>query len=132
MQRKWLAAGVAALAGALLVAVGGAAVAIGGTTTTTQTYVVLYKQQSVGSDAAATIEKAGGSLVYSYPQIGVVIARSDSATFRDSLLKNSAVENAAATTDFGVKVGNDFGPPGADGASGPPPGDLPNAPATAA
>ena len=40
-------------------------------------YVVLYKQQAVGADAASTIAKAGGSLVYSYPQIGVVIASSD-------------------------------------------------------
>jgi hypothetical protein len=38
-------------------------------------YVVLYKQQAVGSNAASTIARAGGTLVYSYPQIGVVIAR---------------------------------------------------------
>jgi subtilisin family serine protease len=125
MQRRWIAVGLSAVAGALLVAVG----ATGGTTATTQTYVVLYKQQSVGSDAAATIRKAGGSLVYSYPQIGVVIAQSDSATFRDSLLHDVRVESAAATTDFGVRVGNDFGP-AQPGASGSPPGDLANAAST--
>jgi hypothetical protein len=42
-------------------------------------YVVLYKQQAVGSDTAAKIARAGGTLVYSYPQIGVVIAQSERA-----------------------------------------------------
>jgi len=88
-------------------------------------YVVLYKQQSVGSDAASTIQKAGGTLVYSYPQIGVVIARSDNPSFRANLLDDSRVENASATERFGVQL------PSADLelAAGPPPGDLPNGPA---
>jgi subtilisin family serine protease len=125
-MRRLMTGCLAAVLGGLLLAIG----ATGGTTGTTQTYVVLYKQLGVGSNAAATIAKAGGSLVYSYPEIGVVIAQSDSSTFRDSLLTDRAVENAAATTNFGVQVRNDFGPAGPDGASGPPPGDLPNAPAT--
>jgi subtilisin family serine protease len=88
------------------------------------TYVVLYKQQSVGADAAATMAGAGGTLVASYPQIGVVIARSDSASFRSDVLRDSQVWGAAATTRFGVPL---------DGAGveavGPPAGDLPNSPA---
>jgi hypothetical protein len=60
-------------------------------------YVVLYKQQAVGSNAAATIRNAGGSLVYSYPQIGVVIASSSNPSFRDNLLKDSKVESASST-----------------------------------
>src|SRR5215210_5114160 len=123
-MRKWVTGCLAASVGAmLLAALGGATAASGGTTAATQTYVVLYKQLKVGSNAVATIQKAGGSLVYSYPEIGVVIAQSDRASFRDSLLKDSAVENAAATTDLGVQVQNDFGPAGPagpDGASGPP------------
>src|SRR4051795_11503434 len=54
-----------------------------------QTYVVLYKTQAVGSDAAGVISKAGGSLVASYPQIGVVIASSSSSTFSANIMKNS-------------------------------------------
>src|SRR6266480_4325228 len=67
-------------------------------------YIVLYKQQSVKSDAAATIQKAGGSLVYSYPQIGVVIASSTNPSFRDSLLKDSSIENAASTAGFATQL----------------------------
>jgi lantibiotic leader peptide-processing serine protease len=88
-------------------------------------YVVLYKQQAVGSDAASTIAKAGGTLVYTYPQIGVVIAQSESPSFRDNLLKDSRVENASATDGFGYQL-----PSQSTDAEGPPPGDLPNAPAT--
>jgi subtilisin family serine protease len=88
-------------------------------------YIVLYKQQAVGSDAASVIQKAGGSLVYSYPQIGVVIASSTNPSFRDNLLKDSKIENASSTDGFATQL------PQTDAtaeASGPPEGDLPNAP----
>ena len=88
------------------------------------TYVVLYKQHAVGSDAASVIQEAGGSLVYSYPQIGVVIATSSSASFRDNLLENSQIENASSTEGFGIQL-----PEAEVAASGPPAGDLPNVPA---
>jgi len=90
-----------------------------------QTYVVLYRQQSVGGDAKATIERAGGTLVAAYGQIGVVIARSSNAAFRDALLRDSRIEGAAGTARFGVQL-----PDQQTDAEGPPPGDLPNATAT--
>ena len=62
-----------------------------------QNYVVLYKSQAVPADAAQTIAKAGGTLVYSYGQIGVAIASSDSASFRANLLKDNKIENASGT-----------------------------------
>jgi subtilisin family serine protease len=124
MRKLWFGCLTAAVAALLL-----AVAASGGPEAGTKTYVVLYKQQSVAADAAATIRKAGGSLVYSYPQIGVVIARSDSASFRSDLLKDGKVENAGATNDLGVRVANDFGPAG-ESAGGPPSGGVPNAPAT--
>jgi subtilisin family serine protease len=83
-------------------------------------YIVLYKQQAVGADAATTVAKAGGSLVASYPAIGVVVARSDSPAFRSSLLRDSRVWGAASTVGFGVQF---------DEAAGPPIGGLPNFPA---
>src|SRR5690242_10770662 len=46
-----------------------------------QNYIILYKQNAVASDAAATVKNAGGSMIAAYPQIGVVIARSDSSSF---------------------------------------------------
>jgi subtilisin family serine protease len=69
-----------------------------------ETFVVLYKANAVPADAAAAIAKAGGTLVYSYDQIGVAIARSDSASFRASLLADKRVENASSTTRFGVQL----------------------------
>lgn len=71
---------------------------------TTQTYIVLYRRQAVPADAAKVIAKAGGTLVYSYNQIGVVIARSDNAAFRDNLLKDKRIEGATSTAGFGVRL----------------------------
>src|SRR5437870_12422827 len=93
---------------------------------TMQDYIVLYGASAVPADASASMAKAGGSLVYSYPQIGVVIAKSDSATFRDVIVKDSRVEGAAATAAFATQLRSDQ----VADASGPPPGNLPNAPAT--
>src|SRR5205823_3756777 len=83
-------------------------------------YIVLYKGSAVPKDAAATIAGAGGTLVYSYDQIGVAIAQSSSASFRDSLLRDNRIENASATASFATQLPNEQ----AD-AEGPPPGDLP-------
>jgi subtilisin family serine protease len=98
--------------------------AMSGTSGSAETYIVLYKQLSVGSDAATTIQNAGGTLVYAYSQIGVAIARSESTSFRSNLLNNSKIENVSATTGFGYQL------PAQSEAEGPPAGDLPNTPAT--
>ncbi len=95
---------------------------------TMQNYIVLYNASAVPADASASIAKAGGSLVYSYSQIGVAIARSDSVTFQANIVKDDRVEGASATAAFATKL-NDDQATSAD-ASGPPPGDFPNAPAT--
>jgi subtilisin family serine protease len=73
-----------------------------------QTYIVLYKTHSVSSDAAAVIANAGGSLVYSYNQIGVVIAHSDNTAFRANLLRDRRVEGVSATANFATQVDNGF------------------------
>jgi len=92
----------------------------------TQTYVVLYKSNTAVSDAASVIANAGGSLVYSYDKIGVVIASSDNELFRNNLLANSRIQGVSSTAGFGVQFEDEF----VDfyDASGPPPGDLPNSP----
>jgi len=74
----------------------------------TQTYVVLYKKNAVSSDAASVIAKAGGSLVYSYQKIGVVIAKSDNSFFRNNLLKDSRIDGAAATAGFATQLSDEF------------------------
>ncbi len=75
---------------------------------TLETYIVLYKKQAVPADAAVTIAKAGGTFVYGYKEIGVVIARSDNASFRSNVLRDSRIDGAAATTGLGVQLNADF------------------------
>jgi hypothetical protein len=70
----------------------------------TQTFVVLYKKNTVPSNAAALVSKAGGTLVNSYKQIGVLIASSDNAAFSANLLKDSRVQGAVATTKFATHL----------------------------
>lgn len=69
-----------------------------------QNYIVLYKKNAVPSDAASSVSKAGGTLVYSYKQIGVLIAKSDNALFTANLLKDTRVQGAAATTGFATQL----------------------------
>jgi subtilisin family serine protease len=77
------------------------------TTSSQLTYIVLYKSNAVSSDAAAAVAKAGGALVQSYQDIGVVIARSANANFRANILKDNRVGGAAATTHFAVRLNDD-------------------------
>jgi subtilisin family serine protease len=72
-----------------------------------QTYIVLYKTQSVSSDAANVIARAGGTMVANYNAIGVVIARSDNAAFRSNLMTNSAIQGVAATEKFATQLSDD-------------------------
>jgi lantibiotic leader peptide-processing serine protease len=113
------------LAGVCVMAFSGAAA---GTTSVAgasgDRYLVVYKGAAVPKDAAASIAKAGGTLVYSYDQIGVAVASSTSTSFRDALLKDSTVDNVSSTAGFATQLPN-----AQSDAEGPPPGDLPNAPA---
>jgi subtilisin family serine protease len=68
------------------------------------TYLVVYKGQAVPADAAASIQKAGGSLAYSYDAIGVTVARSSSPSFASSLRADSEVEGVSSTGAFGTKL----------------------------
>jgi len=97
-----------ATAGTLIIA---AAIAFLATTNTAlvgagsaQTYIVLYGTQSVSTDAANVIAKAGGTLVANYNAIGVVIARSDNDAFRSNLMKNSSIQGVAATDKFATQL----------------------------
>ena len=71
---------------------------------TSKTYVVLYKSSSISSSAALAVTKAGGTIVASYPQIGVVIASSSRSTFRTTLLKNKTIAGAAATSAYATSL----------------------------
>jgi subtilisin family serine protease len=71
------------------------------------TYIVLYKQAAVPADAASTVAGAGGTLVYSYDQIGVAIARSDSASFSSALSASKDVEGVSATGQFATHLSDE-------------------------
>jgi subtilisin family serine protease len=90
-------------------------------------YVVLYKAQAVPADGGAKVRAAGGSVVASYPQIGVLIAESSSATFRAQLIRDARIEGVASTEGFGVAIGP-VAEARHEGERGP--GDLPNEPAS--
>lgn len=98
LARGSLVVTLLALAGAMAVSAMSARSAHAGTQ---QTYIVLYKQSSVAADAIA---QAGGTLVYSYSQIGVAIARSDNPTFTADISSNSLIEGAAATSAFATQL----------------------------
>jgi len=111
---------LALLAAAVFTTVGSAATS--GGAGAAANYIVLYKSQSVPMDAASTIAAAGGNLVYTYDQIGVAIASSSNASFRDNLLKDNRIDNASATSAFATQLPN-----GQVAAGGP--DALPNSPA---
>jgi subtilisin family serine protease len=93
------------MAGSLLLAsapiVGGVEVAHAGAQ---QTYLVVYHQQAVPADAVGTISRAGGTVVATYGAIGVAVVRSDSTTFRSTLIKDSRVEGVSATAKFATRL----------------------------
>ena len=86
-------------------------------------YIVLYKGNAVPASAKADVEKAGGTYVTGYDAIGVAIARSDSSSFASKLSSDSRIEGVSSTAGFATRVQDPQD-------SGPPPGDLPNAPAS--
>ena len=100
-RRPVVAAAIAALVlGAVTLGVAGAAAG----SSATATYLVLYKKQALPSGAAASIQKAGGTLVYGYGQIGVAVASSDSSAFASTLALDSSVDGVASTAGLGTQV----------------------------
>ena len=90
-----------------VLAAGLLAAAVTASSALAQNYVVLYKSQAVPADAAQTISAAGGTLVYSYPQVGVAIARSDAPQFAGAMKADSRVEGAAATGGFATRLSSE-------------------------
>ena len=80
----------------LFVALAALTLAFAGTASAA-TYVVLYKAQGLPADGGASVRAAGGTVVASYPQIGVLIASSDSAGFRAALAKDNRVDGVSTT-----------------------------------
>jgi subtilisin family serine protease len=120
-----LLAGAAVIAATGVVAPAAATAAPAGTTGPMQTYLVLFKGSSSPANATATVTATGGTVVANYSQIGVLVARSTDTAFGERMRANSLVEGASATAKYATKL-KDMQ---ASDAAGPPPGNLPNAPA---
>ncbi len=72
-----------------------------------QNYVVLYKANSVSDSSLKSVTTAGGTVVHSYPEIGVAIVKSDRVGFGSALkARDGAVQGAASTAAFGVAIGD--------------------------
>ena len=83
--------------------------------------------QVTTADAATRIARADGTVVATYREIRVVIARSDRPSFESSLLNDSRIEGVVASTQPIARL-DPLETAAADGDGGL--GDLPNAPAT--
>src|SRR4051794_8649715 len=104
MKRRWsLRAAVALTAGVTILAIASA----GAYGSAAQNYLVVYKQSAVPADAASTIQKAGGSLVYSYGEIGVALARSDSSAFAATLSKNTKIDGVSESGRFATPLSDE-------------------------
>jgi subtilisin family serine protease len=81
---------------------------------------VVYKSTAVPANAASSIQQAGGSVVYSYDQIGVVVAQSTDPAFATNALSDTRVQGASATAQFATQL--DPAETAADSGSDPVPG----------
>ena len=100
--RPRLAATAAAVGLAAAAALTGAATASAATGPDT-TYLVLAPQGSSTAKAQKRVADAGGQVVASYDEIGVLVARSTNTAFGDDV-KGAGVEAAASTAGLGSKL----------------------------
>jgi subtilisin family serine protease len=103
MRRRLLASGIAAMALIGTMFAGIPAAQAG----QTGTFLVVYKGSSLPSNASSLIRSSGGTVVASYPQIGVLVARTDSTSFRSNVMKDSRVQGASATGQFATHLSPD-------------------------
>ena len=85
-------------------------------------YLVVYKSENVPTGAAASIQRAGGTLVRSYDDIGVAVADSPLDSFATVLGADNKVDGVAAVEGLSFGLEHDSADSGE--------GDLPNIPAT--
>src|ERR1700716_135488 len=65
-----------------------------------ETYLVLYSDQTLPSGAAGHVQASGGNVVATYPEIGVVIARSATTSFKAQVKSDSRVAEVSGTSAF--------------------------------
>jgi subtilisin family serine protease len=67
---------------------------------TAETYLVLYADQTLPSGAAGHVQASGGSVLATYPEIGVVVARSATTSFKAQVKRDSRVAEVSGTSAF--------------------------------
>jgi subtilisin family serine protease len=118
--RKSLSIGAAL---ALCAGLTGAAIAAPATATGPDTtYLVLAPDGHSTAAAAARVAAAGGAVVATYDQIGVLVARSTAVSFEDAVA-GSGVEAVAATTGLAATLDDDTVLQEVDSATVTPTGD---------
>ncbi|KRE21825.1 S8 family serine peptidase [Agromyces sp. Soil535] len=99
-----LAAGLCLTAAPAVAAPVQAATATGAT----ETYLVLYKANAVSKSSLSAVQAAGGTVVQTYPQIGVAVVASDRVGFADAVeAADASVQGAASTAGLGVALDDD-------------------------
>lgn len=104
VSRKALAASAGVAVG-VAIGLGGLVPATAGATGSATTYLVLAPEGSTAK-AEARVAAAGGNVVASYRQIGVLVVRSNSAGFATSV-RGSGVQAVAPTTGLGTALDDD-------------------------
>jgi subtilisin family serine protease len=79
---------------------------------TAETFIVLYSDETLPSGAAAHVQASGGNVVATYPEIGVVVARSATTSFKAQVKSDSRVAEVAGTS--AVATGRKRREPGGD------------------
>jgi subtilisin family serine protease len=104
-KRKLVAAAIVVVFTACLAAGGGVSTPASAAEATT-TYLVLAPNGNSTAKAAARVKAAGGTVVASYGQIGVLVARSSAPNFA-SAASGSGVEAVASTNGLGTPLDDD-------------------------
>lgn len=65
-------------------------------------FLVVYRLEAIPTTAAADIKKAGGTVLATYSELGLVLASSASTSFVSTLSKNAAVQAVAPTQGAAV------------------------------
>lgn len=85
-------------------------------------FVVVYSSHVWPGAAERQVARAGGQLVATYPQIGVVVAESSDPAFEAAMERFPRVQGATATAAFATAASAEYGE------WGPHEGNLPNEP----
>ena len=112
--RLLLVVATAVATAASIAAIGPVQAASTGSSTT---YLVVASSGASSTAASAAVTRAGGTLVASYPQIGVAVARSDQSDFAAVVGRSAGIQGAVATAKYATTLHDDLDSTSTDGAA---------------